>query len=312
MHNERPGFRAQGERPVTDVSREENYEENSGLRASTGGPLQKEDYEEPRCVLCGEPYGAEPPVQAVPQQRIIQKMDEYMSRRDYAGAERHLLYWLEEAKLGRDLRGELMLRGELVGHYRKTGEEAKAMESADEALRLLKELDFEGTISSGTTYVNIATACSAFGKNERALELFEKARKIYESSANTRADLLGGLYNNMALVLVSLGRFAEAFDLYEKALRVMSGVPGGGLEQAITYLNMADAVQARDGAEEGEKQISELLDKAAALFDETDAPRDGYYAFVCEKCAPSFSYYGYFLTAEDLEARAKAIYEREA
>ena len=79
---------------MTDVSREENYEENSGLRASTGGPLQKEDYEEPRCVLCGEPYGAEPPVQAVPQQRIIQKMDEYMSRRDYAGAERHLLYWL--------------------------------------------------------------------------------------------------------------------------------------------------------------------------------------------------------------------------
>ena len=33
-------------------------------------------------------------LRAVPQQRIIEKMDEYMSRRDYAGAERHLLYWL--------------------------------------------------------------------------------------------------------------------------------------------------------------------------------------------------------------------------
>ncbi len=292
---------------MTDEYREEGNE----LRGAAGGRLPEEDYAEPRCVLCGAPYGAEPAVKPVPQQRIIAKMDEYMSRRDYAGAERHLLYWLGEAKLGHDLRGELMLRGELVGHYRKTGDEAKAMENADEALRLLKALDFEGTISSGTTYVNIATACSAFGKNERALELFEKARKIYESAASTRADLLGGLYNNMALVLVSLGRFEEAFDLYEKALRIMGGVPGGGLEQAITYLNMADAVEAQEGAEAGEKRISGLLDKAAALFDETDAPRDGYYAFVCEKCAPSFSYYGYFLTAEDLAQRAKTIYGRE-
>ena len=39
-------------------------------------------------------------------------------------------------------------------------------------------------------------------------------------------------------------------------------------------------------------------------------PRDGYYAFVCEKCAPTFDYYGYFLIADDLNERAKAIYER--
>ena len=44
----------------------------------------------------------------VPQQRIVAKMDEYMSRRDYAGAEKHLLYWLEEARQGNDLRGRLI------------------------------------------------------------------------------------------------------------------------------------------------------------------------------------------------------------
>ena len=59
---------------------------------------------------------------AIPQQRVIEKLDEYMSRRDYAGAERHLLYWLEEARAGGDLRGALMLRNALVGHYRKTGQ----------------------------------------------------------------------------------------------------------------------------------------------------------------------------------------------
>ena len=61
--------------------------------------LGPQDYAEPRCVLCGEPYGAAPTIKPIPQQRIVEKLDEYMSRRDYAGAERHLLYWLEEARL---------------------------------------------------------------------------------------------------------------------------------------------------------------------------------------------------------------------
>ena len=81
-------------------------------------------------------------VKPVPQQRIRDRMDEYMSRRDYAGAERHLLYWLEEAKIGHDQRGELLIRNELVGHYRKTGVKEKAFASIEEALRLLRELDF--------------------------------------------------------------------------------------------------------------------------------------------------------------------------
>ena len=39
-------------------------------------------------------------------------------------------------------------------------------------------------------------------------------------------------------------------------------------------------------------------------------PRDGYYAFVCEKCAPVFGYYGYFLTERELNRRAREIHER--
>ena len=41
----------------------------------------------------------------------------YMGQKDYAGAERHLKYWLEEAKLGHDLRGQLTIRNELIGFY---------------------------------------------------------------------------------------------------------------------------------------------------------------------------------------------------
>ena len=278
---------------------------------SDKGYLEPEDYAEPRCLLCDEPYGKAPEVKPVPQQRIIEKMNDYMSRRDYAGAERHLLYWLEEAKLGHDAGGELMLRNELVGHYRKMSEKEKAFESADEALRLVDELDFDGSISAGTTYINVATAYNAFGENEKSIVYFEKAAKAYEANKNTASELLGGLYNNMALTCVALGRFEQADGLYNKALKVMENVENGKLEQAITYLNMADALEAQYGQGEKENEIYALVDKAYDCLNDKDIKRDGYYAFVCEKCAPSFSYYGYFLAAKELTERAESIYERD-
>lgn len=273
--------------------------------------LKKEDYIEPACPLCEEPYGVTPEVRPVPQRRIIEKMDEYMSRRDYAGAERHLKYWLEEAKLGQDLRGQLMIRNEMIGHYRKTGEKENAFANIEEALRLVSVMDFGDTISAGTTYTNAATAYHAFGEYEKAIGLFEKAKPVYESSGNTRPDLLGGLYNNMALTYMALNRFPEAYVLYEKAYAIMGQLEGGVLEQAITCLNMADLTEAEYGPEEGEKKIYELVDKAYDLLNDPDVKRDGYYAFVCEKCAPSFSYYGYFMAADELKKRAEAIYERD-
>ena len=71
-------------------------------------PISPEDYAEPRCLLGDERWGSSPAVIPVPQGRIIEKLDEYLARRDYESAEKHLLYWLEEAEQGRDDRGRLL------------------------------------------------------------------------------------------------------------------------------------------------------------------------------------------------------------
>ena len=259
-------------------------------------------------------------IHPVPQQRIIEKMNAYMGRRDYAGAERHLLYWLEEALQGNDLRGQLMLRNELIGHFRKTRNREEALRNVDEALHLLEVLDFDNSVSAGTTYVNAGTACNAFGEFRRAEDLFEKARKIYEETSSPEPQFLGGLYNNMALNCVSIAKamdsekesqywFGRAFDLYGKALEQMRKVPNGELEQAVTWLNMTDALEGRDGPEAAEKEINACLDTAYELLKTPSVPRDGYYAFVCEKCAPAFSYHGYFLAAEELKNLSAEIYK---
>ena len=253
-------------------------------------------------------YESHERVRRIPQQRVIEKMDWYMDRRDYAGAERHLLYWLEEARAGGDLRGALLVRNELVGHYRKTGERDKAVQSAEAALSLLDKLGFEGTISAGTTYVNVATAMNAFGEYARAAALFERARAVYEASPATEPALLGGLYNNMALNCVSLARFDEAMSLYDKAMEQMAQAPHGALEQAVTCLNRANAVEARDGLEAGESQIYDLVEQAVALLDDPALDHDGYYAYVCKTCAPTMEYYGWFADAQRFNEEAERIY----
>ena len=203
-----------------------------------------------------------------------------------------------------------MLRNELIGHYRKVQNKDKAFENIDAALQLLKDLDFEGTISSGTTYVNCATACNAFGDNERSLKLFEQAKAVYESAPAVSPSLTGGLYNNMALTCAALGKFSDALALYRKAMEVMSNVESGELEQAITCLNMADTLEKMNGMEQSENRIYELLDQAYELLKESHGAEEGYYAFVMEKCAPTFAYFGYFMAAEELEKKAEEIYAR--
>lgn len=271
--------------------------------------LDRDDFEEPRCLLnMDDPAAA--PVERIDAGRVIARLDEYLSRNDKAGAERHLLYWLEEARAGRDRRGEHSLKNELMGFYRKEGKEEEALRFALSALEDLTPLGLAGTVTAGTCLVNVATVYFTFHRAKEAMPYFEQARPLYESLLPGDDPRLGGLYNNTALALTDLGRYDQALELYQKALETMAKKPGGELEEAITHLNMANTLEGKLGLEEADEPIGEHLEAALALLDDPKVPHDGYYAFVCEKCAPTFGYYGHFFTQSDLEWRAREIYER--
>ncbi len=271
--------------------------------------LLPEDYTDPKCPFCTEQFEKEPPVHSIPVDRVLGKLDEHLGANHYVEAERHLLYWLEEAKAGHDKRGEFMIRNELMGLYRKRGRKNKALENAKEAIDLIAAMQIEGSIGAGTAYVNAATVYKAFGNPEGAMPLFEKAREIYEKELKEGDGRLGSLYNNMALALADLKRYPEANDYYRRAVEVMGKVENGALEQAITYLNMANAAEAERGLEDAAEDIAEYLDRAEALLETPTVPRNGYYAFVCDKCSSTFGYYGRFLYEQQLKERAKNIYE---
>jgi tetratricopeptide (TPR) repeat protein len=270
--------------------------------------LQPEDYTEPICPLCSG--NANNSVHPIDISRAIQKLDEYLNRNDYAGAERHINYWIDEAKAGNDLRGELAMQNELMGLHRKCGNEAKARSAASDALILVEKLNMSDTVTAATTFLNAATVEKAFGSPEAAIPLYSAAEHIYKAALSPSDERLGGLYNNYALALSEMKRYSEAKTYYDMALEVMKSNPNHEPEQAITFLNIADMTEAEKGIENGADEIQKCVETAEHLLDAETLPHDGNYAFVCEKCAPSFDYYGFFAFAEVLRKRAKEIYER--
>ena len=115
----------------------------------------------------------------------------------------------------------------------------------------------------------------------------------------------------MALALTVCGRYDEAESMFRRAIAVMEKQENGELEQAITWLNMADAAETALGAEAAEEKTEAYLERAEELLNTESLPRNGYYAFVCEKCAPVLGHYGYFATEAELTRRAKEIHDRD-
>ncbi len=271
--------------------------------------LDKFDYEEPHCPLCGgkDFYDPEPgaPLGQIPVRRILEKLDALFGKNDQEAAGRLLVYWRDEAVSLRDRRGELSMESELVGFYRKKNDRERGLASVSRALALVDELE-QGELASGATvFINCATAYKAFGDPARAMPLYRRAERLYESLLAADDPRLGGLYNNMALALADLEQTDEAEAAYRRALSVMEQIPGGEAESAITYINLSHLYESSGNTE----AIAHCLKKAEQLLRSDTLPHDGYYAFVLEKCAPSFGYFGAEATYEAMIKEAKAIYE---
>lgn len=244
---------------------------------------------------------------AISTDRIIQKLDSYLHKNDYESAKRHLLYWNAEARSSEDHRAELLTLNELMGLYRKLGERDEALSCADAAMSKIDALGIGGQVGSATTLLNCATVYKAFSMSEQALPIFERARAIYEAELDENDERLGGLYNNMALALCDCKRFDEAAILNDKAIEVMKN-NRSYLEVAITLLNMATAKENEKGIEDSCEYVEQRLDEAREYLDNWEN-KNGYYAFVCEKCATVYGYYGHFAYEKELTDRARRIYE---
>ena len=272
--------------------------------------IDKFDYKEPSCALCGGKEFYNPELNTakgrIPVKRVIEKADGYFNKNDLLGAKRHLEYWKKEAKELGDLNGELSVVNELLGLYRKNGDNDNALRVIDRALSLIDELKLGETVSGATIFLNAATTFKAAGYPDKAIPLYEKTLAIYKANLDEFDEKFGGFYNNYALALTDVGDYKKAEECYYNAISVMEKAEHGKPDLAITYVNLAHFYEKA----ENNNKITDCMFTAYNLLCDESNIKNGYYAYVLEKCAPSFKYFGYDKIADDLFKEAKEIYER--
>lgn len=268
------------------------------------------DYKEPLCPLSGGEefyYPGTTGVKMIPVRNIIEKLDSLYSREDYLSAARVLDYWLAEARTLRDRRGELAMQSEMAGLFRRTGDRERALAAANACIEILAGGEFDGSAAAGDVYVNAATTLAAFGATGEAMPYFERARENYLAAFGEGDVRFAAYHNNFGLALSFSGDRGGARSEFLKALALLEGDRTRKLDQAITYLNIADTYD--PDSESSLDPVERCLQTAIRLVDGERSDTE-YYAFVCRKCAPVFDHYGYFDYANELARRADAIYER--
>lgn len=259
---------------------------------------------------------------------FVETLDQLLHRDQLKEAGEYLVSSLAEARACGSWQLEITILNEMMGYYRNVRDEEAGLSAVRDGLRLLEEHAMQETVTAGTTWVNGATTLKAFGRPEEALPYYESAFRVYGQLLDPSDYRFAGLLNNMALTYVDLGEFDMAEAYYGKAMKIMEKLPGGGMELAVTWVNLAclwnaraqaaGAGNAEAGNAEGsgascpgdlsEAKISDCLDRAWAYFEDPEAVRDSYYAFNCRKCAGTFGYFGRFREKRELERRAEEIY----
>ena len=262
--------------------------------------LKKDEYIIKPCTTCGNTDSI------VDMGRIRNRLDSLYDKKSFDEAENLINYWLKEVSG----KGELELQNEYIGFLRKQGRKDDAIMHAKRCVDLVEKLSLKDNVSGATIYLNVATVYKAFDEPEIALSFFVKAEQVYDKNLKPGDKLFAGLYNNMALALTDLGQYEAAYKKYNDAIAILNNVESGELDTAISYLNLADLLYKKyksDPSDDYTKygdEIEKNILIAWELLNKKSVVHDAYYRFVCEKCAPTFAYYGYFIYEKELKKRA--------
>lgn len=238
--------------------------------------------------------------------RFIAKLDACFDRNDMKAAKECIEYWEKEARDAEDDRALLTILNEAVGFYRRTKKRGKALAAMEESLALVDKLGLSEQLSGATIYINAATTLSFFGKEEEGLLLYDKAAHCYETERKQETYEYAALLNNKAGTLNAIKRYNEAERDWVKAIEILKEIGGHAGEIAISLVMLAHLTFDRDDT--SYEKVEKILDEAWEYINSDDQPKDGNYAYVLRKCAPSFEYFQRRDEAEAMREVAKDIY----
>lgn len=230
--------------------------------------------------------------------KIIYKVNDFFSKNDYIGAEKLLLYWINESRYENDDNLFITMMNELTGVYRKMNSERKSIECIDTLLLFLDKSKFNDMFSIATIYLNCATSLSKFRYFEKAFICFEKTKKIYDEYPLKSEKYYSGYFNNLGTYYDSLENNGKALECYNKALEYLSiNNLDDKLSIVITYSNIVDTMQSMDVVN-FDKIDNYLQMSFNIMFNYIN--KDSYYIYVLKKIIDVMDYNGYFSLKKSL------------
>ena len=267
------------------------------------------DHIDPICPFDASQYtgtpDAEPCGHTLPVRERIAKLDALYNAGKEAEAGQLLVRSRDEARTLGDWRGELSMLSEMMGYYRRGMEEEKGLRAVADGMALIRAHGLGSTVSGATVLLNAATTMKCFGRAAESLPVFRHVARVYADNLAPEDYRFAGLYNNMALSYADVGDYANAERHFRLALQVIARCVKPENETAVTLCNLAELYDKQNPEDE---RIGECMEQAWENLNAPNLARDGYHAFTVSKCLPSFDYFGYFLYAEELRERVRAIY----
>ena len=267
------------------------------------------DHLEPCCCFDSSLYTGTPDNAATKKAfdvpTVIAELDSLYNGGREKEAEEFICRHRDMARDCGDWRAELSMVSELMGHYRRDRNEKAGIEAVNRGLDIIREHRLGSTVPGATVMLNAATTLKCFGRAEESIKIFSHAARVYSDNLDPWDYRFAGLYNNMALSYADVENYSQAEMYFKKAIEVMNRCQEPGNEIAVTLCNMAEMY---NKMEPGCRKLEECMHDAWNLLNSPQLKRDGYHAFTISKCAPTFDYFGYFLWAQELKARAEEIY----
>ena len=239
--------------------------------------------------------------------RFIERLDGCFNRNNMKEARECIEYWENEAKRLGDDSGLLTVLNEAVGFYRRSQKKSRALRAMEESLSLVEKLGLTQSPSGATIFINAATTLSFFGREEEGLRLYDKAAECYIRSDLTETYEYAALLNNRAGTLNELKRYDEAEENWNEAIEILKKVGYHDGEIAISLVMLAHLTFDRDNT--SYEKVEALLDEAWAYLNSDNQAKDGNYAYVLRKCAPSFEYFQRPMEAQALRDVAREVNE---
>ena len=244
--------------------------------------------------------------------RFLKKLDGCFNKNDLVSADECIDFWESEARNACDERALLTILNERLGLSRRMNDSKKGTDAILECISLVEKLNLTNNISGATIYINAATTSSHFGKDQEGIVLYDKAKKCYVDNGQTNSYEYATLLNNSAGVLCKLKKYDLAEKNYLDAIEILKKLGNRDGEIALSLVMLAYiAYDSSDNPDDTVyEKVENLLDESIKYLKSDKIVRDGNFAFILDKCAPSFDYFKRPGQAKAMRELAKEIYNK--